>query len=175
MSIALEIFHKKYVDKSQEYLTVLDIANELKSFLNSDIIQDEILKAHKFEAKSSDIQAIFSLKAQELGFASEKKGLFSNYLTAALRPDYYLQLSENTGIIMEVERGKTVLNNMDLLDVWKCHICEYANYLFLVVPHMRHSGDGTSSSTYPKVVKRLHSFFVKGNYINVDAVFIFGY
>ena len=43
---------------------------------------------------------------------------------------------------MEVERGKTVLNNMDLLDVWKCHICESANYLFLIVPQMRHDGAG---------------------------------
>ena len=25
---------------------------------------------------------------------------------------------------MEVEREKTTINNMDLLDVWKCHICE---------------------------------------------------
>ena len=76
---------------------------------------------------------------------------------------------------MEVERGKTVLNNMDLLDVWKCHICESANYLFLIVPQMRHDGAGKLWPTYPNVVKRLQSFFVKNNYINIDAIFIFGY
>ena len=35
---------------------------------------------------------------------------------------------------MEVERGKTTTNNMDLLDIYKCHICEEANHLFLFVP-----------------------------------------
>ena len=175
MSIALEIFHKKNIEKTSEYIIVANIANELKSYLDSEIIQSQISEAHKFEAKSSDIQAIFSDKANQLGFVSEKKGLFKNYQTAALRPDYYKLLSEKTGIIIEVERGKTVLNNMDLLDIWKCHICENANYLFLIVPHMRHSGDGSTSSTYPKVVKRMQSFFIEENYINVDAIFIFGY
>ena len=46
---------------------------------------------------------------------------------------YYLDLDE-TGIILEVERGKTTINNMDLLDFWKCHICVHAHYLILVVP-----------------------------------------
>ena len=40
----------------------------------------------------------------------------------------------DTGIILEVERGKTTINNMDLLDFWKCHICAHADYLFLMVP-----------------------------------------
>lgn len=39
-----------------------------------------------------------------------------------------------SGIILEVERGKTLMNNMDLLDMWKCHICEHARYLFSIVP-----------------------------------------
>ena len=29
----------------------------------------------------------------------------------------------------EVERGKTTINNMDLLDSWKCHIYQDASYL----------------------------------------------
>ena len=37
---------------------------------------------------------------------------------------------------MEVERGKTTTNNMDLLDIYKCHICEEANHLFL--SHKKH-------------------------------------
>jgi len=39
-----------------------------------------------------------------------------------LRPDYFLKL-DDTGILLEVERGKTTINNMDLLDFWKCHLC----------------------------------------------------
>ena len=76
---------------------------------------------------------------------------------------------------MEVERGKTTNNNMDLLDVWKCHICEEANYLFLLIPNVRQNGKGGKTQTFSPVVKRLHSFFIKENYINVNAIFIFGY
>ena len=71
--------------------------------------------------------------ATPLGFVSEAKGLFGELPTSALRPDYYLPIGES-GILLEVERGKTTINNMDLLDFWKCHLCEHANYLFLMVP-----------------------------------------
>ena len=40
----------------------------------------------------------------------------------------------SSGILLEVERGKTTINNMDFLDFWKCHLCEHAHYLFLLVP-----------------------------------------
>lgn len=175
MSIAFEIFRKKNMDITTEYKVVEKIAFELRDFLNSEQIQKSISETHKFRANSGDIQAIFTEKAIKLGFQTEKKGLFKSYQTAALRPDYFMPLSTKTGIIMEVERGKTLVNNMDLLDVWKCHICEIANYLFLIVPQMRHDGEGNLRPTYPKVIKRLHSFFVDGNYINVDGIFIFGY
>jgi hypothetical protein len=32
--------------------------------------------------------------------------------------------------------GKALANNMDLLDLWKCHICREAHHLFLVVPFL---------------------------------------
>ena len=175
MSINLEILFKKEVENTDEFILVNKIAKELETYLKSEIIQSSLFETHKFQAKSSDIQALFLEKATELGFQTEKKGLFKDYQTPALRPDYYKPLSKDTGIIMEVERGKTVLNNMDLLDVWKCHICDKANYLFLIVPQMRHDGLGKLWPTYPNVVKRLQSFFIKANYINIDALFIFGY
>lgn len=67
-----------------------------------------------------------------LGFRNESKGLFVSYANKAVRPDYYLPVSD-TGILLEVERGKTTINNMDFLDFWKCHLYEAANYLFLMV------------------------------------------
>ena len=67
-----------------------------------------------------------------LGFRDERRGLFSAY-ESALRPDYFREVG-GTGVILEVERGKTTINNMDLLDFWKCHICEHADYLFSMVP-----------------------------------------
>jgi len=92
-----------------------------------------------------------------------------------LRPDYYYKLGINKGILIEVERGKTLTNNMDLLDIWKCHICKEANFLFLIVPQIRQTNKGGETVTFNNVVKRLESFFEKDSYINVDAVFLFGY
>jgi hypothetical protein len=72
-------------------------------------------------ARVRAVQAVFLEQARELGFKDESKGLFKEY-ASALRPDYFMPL-DGTGIILEVERGKTTINNMDLLDFWKCHIC----------------------------------------------------
>jgi hypothetical protein len=168
----IEVITKENIKSSLEFQNVQKIANELHSFLSQQVILDSIAVTHKIHAKSGQIQDIILPKAQELGFASEKKGLFEKYL---LRPDYYKKLGENKGIIMEVERGKSLTNNMDLLDVWKCHICEEANYLFLIVPQIRQTEKGSNTKIFNAVVKRLQSFFYKKNYINIDAIFIFGY
>lgn len=65
-----------------------------------------------------------------------------------------------TGIILEVERGKTTINNMDLLDFWKCHICAYADYLFLMVPvELRQNDTMTARREFASVAKRLRTFF----------------
>ena len=70
---------------------------------------------------------------------------------------------ESSGILLEVERGKTTTNNMDLLDFWKCHLCRHADYLFLMVPQaLRHNPTMTPKKEYNSVVKRLDTFFVPG-------------
>lgn len=175
MTISIEVLRKDNIANQTEFEIVTKTALELELFLNQELIQSKITSTHKLHAKSSEIQEILIDKAIELGFQTEKKGLFANYQTSSLRPDYFKPLTTNTGIIMEVERGKTTINNMDLLDVWKCHICENANYLFLIIPKVRQNNKGGGSPTFNTVHKRLQSFFVKQNYINVDAIFIFGY
>ena len=63
---------------------------------------------------------------------------------------------------MEVERGKTTINNMDFLDFWKCHLCEHANYLFLMVPQeLRQNPTMSPRREYNTVVKRMASFFTE--------------
>lgn len=114
------------------------------------------------------------MKAAELGFESERRRLFANYQVSRLRPDYYCRI-DDTGILLEVERGKTIANNMDLLDMWKCHICEWAEYLFLVVPQARPSANGKTQRHFQQVQKRLGVFFEPKNYVNVNAVHLFGY
>ena len=99
------------------------------------------------------------------------EGLFLQYANK-LRPDYF-RATETNGILLEVERGKTTTNNMDLLDLWKCHLCKHADYLFLMVPQaLRHNATMTPKKEYNAVVKRLHTFFSPGNYTNVRGLHI---
>jgi hypothetical protein len=175
MDVKYKILHKENTENDPDFLEVKKLAKELLAFMNLPEISQKINDTHKVNAKSGEIQNILLKKMNELGFRSEKKGLFNKYKTSALRPDYYKKLGQNKGIIMEVERGKTIANNMDMLDIWKCHICEEANYLFLIVPQIRQTGKGTNDVIYDKIIDRLESFFYKNNYINMEAVVIFGY
>ena len=166
----LNIFHKPDIENRSDFLFAKNIANELIQHLNEIEIIDLVKISHVHNASSAEIQKIFLPKAEQLGFSSEKKGLFQNSTVTALRPDYFLKIDNKAGIIMEVERGKTLANNMDLLDIWKCHICSEANFLFLVVPNIR-----KNRKVFIAVSKRMSTFYVNGNFTNVDAVFIFGY
>ena len=161
--------------ESPEYLQVRQIADSLLEQLNQPATLDLIAQANRPGLSSSLVQGTFLEAARNLGFIDESKGLFAAYDNSALRPDYYLRLG-STGIILEVERGKTTINNMDLLDFWKCHLCEHANYLFLMVPReLRQNESMSPRREYITVVKRLGSFFRPGNYTNVRGLFVFGY
>ena len=121
------------------------------------------------------MQNVFLDQARQLGFRDESKGLFVEYPSSALRPDYFMPLAD-TGIILEVERGKTTINNMDLLDFWKCHICAHADYLFLMVPtELRQNETMTARKEFASVAKRLQTFFEPRNYTNVRGLSLFGY
>jgi hypothetical protein len=134
-----------------------------------------ILAANQPGHSSALVQAAFLDHARALGFVNESRGLFATYETSALRPDYFRPIAD-TGILLEVERGKTTINNMDLLDFWKCHLCEHANYLFLMVPkELRQNPSMPPRREYVTVVRRLSSFFVPRNYTNVRGLFVFGY
>lgn len=154
---------------------VTNIAKHLLEHLQSVVVQQEIAVANQPGNSSSLIQNIFAKFAGEIGFRSEARGLFKNYSTAGLRPDYYLPVG-NTGILLEVERGKTTMNNMDLLDFWKCHICQHANYLFLLVPReLRQNTSSPVRHEFDAVNRRLAPFFRAENYTNVRGLFLFGY
>lgn len=170
----LRIISKPGLENRSDYKRAIEIANILINHLNEAEIKEKVSQAHKLHAKSSEIQEIFLPKALEIGFVSEKKGIFKGTVVSQLRPDYYLKLDDNSGIIMEVERGKTLANNMDFLDLWKCHICPEAKFLFLIVPNIRQNSN-RSSHVFSTVVRRMSTFFTESNYTNVDAVIVFGY
>jgi hypothetical protein len=159
---------------SKEHAAVQGISDQLLAHLNTPGALELMHRANLPGVSSAEVQATFLPFATELGFRSEAKGLFREYENK-LRPDYYRAV-EGSGILLEVERGKTTTNNMDLLDFWKCHLCRTADYLFLMVPQaLQHNPTMTPKREYNSVVKRLDTFFVKGNETNVRAVHIFGY
>ncbi|MGZ4455376.1 MAG: hypothetical protein ACXVWV_05325 [Nocardioides sp.] len=160
--------------ESDDHRAVREISDQLLDHLNTEAALDLMLRANMPGISSAEVQATFLPFASELGFTSEAKGLFLEYENK-LRPDYYRPVGDS-GILLEVERGKTTTNNMDLLDFWKCHLCRHADYLFLMVPQaLRHNPTMTPKKEYNSVVKRLDTFFVTGNETNVRAVHIFGY
>ncbi len=155
-----------------------EIATALHRHLLLPDTQELLDAANQPRSSSAIVQAVFLRETRELGFRSEAKGLFSEYPTAALRPDYYRALQQyQTGILLEVERGKTTINNMDLLDFWKCHICDVSHHLFLMVPQvLRQNADRPAiSRPFNSVTNRLAAFFEPRNYTNVRSCWLFGY
>lgn len=78
---------------------------------------------------------------------------------SARRADCSLEI-EDTGVLVEVERGTTTINDMGLLDFWKCHICEHAHYLMLLVPcELRQNETMSPRRGFAAVKNRLHVGF----------------
>ena len=174
MPIEHHVFKKSIHRDALVFSEVSAIADDFAHFLRTPEIEHEISNVHKHGATSTEVQKIVHPGVTALGFASEKKQLFATYSVPALRPDFYKKIG-TTGILLEVERGKTIANNMDLLDLWKCHICEHADFLFLLVPNKRHAQSGNGTRPYAQVKKRISTFFESDNYVNVEAAFLFGY
>jgi hypothetical protein len=175
--MAIEVVHlvQHTFRDSSEYSIVKSIADQLFSHLNDPAVLEEIEVVNRPGASSSLVQNTFLMQAQELGFKDESKGLFADYANKGLRPDYYMPISDS-GIILEVERGKTTINNMDFLDFWKCHLCKNANYLFLMVPKTLVQNEKMKPrNEFVTVINHLSPFFEPDNYTNVRGLSIFGY
>ena len=152
----------------QDIKEIVLIAEQLARYVDDGDVHEKIHKSNQHGSSSKKVQDILIEYCEKLGFESEKNGLFKYH---NLRPDYYKKLNTG-GILFEVERGKTLTNNMDLYDLWKCHICKEANHLFLFVPkNVSHT-----KNIYESTFRRFSSFFrEEKNHINIDTVFLFGY
>ena len=173
--VNFHVFSRVDLKSMPELIEVAKTAQAILEILNRKSILEKISQAHVFGASSHTIQKAILPQMLELGFSSEKKQLFSEYKVGGLRPDYYKPLAKG-GILFEVERGKTIANNMDLLDVWKTHICKEANHLFLLVPNIRVSKNQNEAKIFPSVKNRIETFFNENiSAIDVDSVHLFGY
>ena len=162
---------------SAEAQEVERVATALLAHMNEPATDAAIRAANAPGRSSVGVQDVLLPVLLSQGFKDESKDLFAGYETSAVRPDFFRRVGAS-GILLEVERGKTTINNMDFLDFWKCHLCEHANYLFLLVPQelrQNETPDHRATRPYNAVVKRLRSFFVPRNYTNVRGLFIFGY
>jgi hypothetical protein len=128
MSVSLQKFVQQQLEGSEEWLEVSRRADLLCDHLNTPEATARIAEANQPGRSSADVQAAFGDFARDLGFENERSGLFAN-LELALRPDYFRRVG-SSGVLLEVERGKTTINNTDLLS----HACTHAQYLFLLVP-----------------------------------------
>jgi len=174
MVLRTDFVQKTYAD-SDEWRRVTGVASEFEKVMKTKVISSRIASANQPGASSGEVQAVLLNPALGLGFREEAKGLFKGYKNKGLRPDYYLRVGD-TGIILEIERGKTNQTNMDFLDFWKCHICEQAHYLFLMVPkELRQSKNGAVSKPYDVTASHLSAFFEPRNYTNVRGLVLFGY
>ena len=161
--------------ETPEWDQVRRLADSLVAYLQKPDVAARLQDANHPGMPSTGVQAVFIEEARRLGFVDESQGLFKRYPSSALRPDYYRPVGK-TGVILEVERGKSTINNMDLLDFWKCHICEHASYLLLMVPfELRQNLKDPPSRPFNAVAKRLESFFVPVNYTNVHGLVLLGY
>lgn len=168
-------FLQSGVKGTAEYKVVVEVADLLYRYLEKPDVSRAIALANLPGRPSSEVQNVFLEYARQLGFEDESNGLFARYPVKALRPDYFRAIGD-TGVLIEVERGKTTINNMDLLDFWKCHICDYAHYLILLVPReLRQNAAMAPRREFNTVRNRLSSFFDEPNYTNVRGLFLFGY
>jgi hypothetical protein len=162
-------------ERDDAFLQVQALAHRLHRLMNQPEVALAIQAANQPGTSSGRVQDVLLGHLQGLGFSSEVKGLFSRYATSQLRPDYYLRVGD-TGILLEIERGKTTINNMDILDFWKCHLCAEAHHLFLMVPQaLVQNGTMRPRNEFESVRKRLSTFFEPQNYTNVISLFLFGY
>lgn len=174
-ALGYRLFERPGMEKSPNYLEVLELAEKVNLVLQEPEIIAAIHDAHKFGASSHLIQSVILEPMKLLGFSSERKGLFEDMNVAGIRPDYFKPILGG-GVIFEVERGKTIANNMDLLDVWKTHICKEAKHLFLLVPKIRISKKGSEQKIFFSVEKRIGTFFLEEALpIDIETVHLFGY
>jgi hypothetical protein len=169
------VFIRPGLEESQNLTEALTTSRKVLEILTNEKVKEAIAEVHKFGASSHTVQKSILQQMESLGFLSEKKGLFAPYKVSGIRPDYFKPLTGG-GILFEVERGKTIANNMDLLDVWKTHLCSEAKHLFLMVPNIRVTEKGGAQKIFNTVENRVETFFLSSDTpIDVHSVHIFGY
>jgi hypothetical protein len=97
-------FQKKPVTLPVELEEVRRIAKQLSDHMAKAEVCSAIKEHHVINGSSQQIQAVLRKGIEDLGFESEKRGLFKEQTVSSLRPDFYRQVG-TSGILLEIERG----------------------------------------------------------------------
>ena len=162
-------------EETVEIAAVDSLAERLARYLESNTA--EIDAVHVFRAQSMAVQQVVGGLLNAVGFREEVVLTPQDGFVTRARPDFYYSLGEGRGIIAEIERGGTTLNNHDLKDFWKTHIAKDAHHLFLVVPMANWNEAGNARERpYARVVHRLQAFFGdERREVDVLSAHVFGY
>ena len=178
----MEIRHQRFARsaltsaEAAELERVDALASQLTTHLETSTSEIDLVHIHR--APSSAVQSIVStLLREHLGFREEVVLAPSEGFITHARPDFIDALGPGRGIIAEVERGGTTTNDHDLEDLWKTHIANDAQHLFLVVPNANWNEAGAAREhPYARVLVRLGSFFGDPRReIDVVSLHVFGY
>jgi hypothetical protein len=166
----LEAHHLASIESVDRLATGLRSALELEA--------RAIDSAHIHGASSSSVQTIVSsILKDDLGFDEEVLLTPEDGIVSRPRPDFYYRIGPGEGVIAEVERGGTVTNNHDLKDIWKAHIAQDAQHLFLIVPNSNWKESGLPRERpFLRVTHRMGAFFGDARReIDVLTCHVFGY
>ena len=154
---------------------VAELARGLETYLLS--IEGEIDAAHRPDAQSKTIQDLVGTWLESVGFHAEYLTAFLETPGSHSRPDFYFDLGKGRGILAEVERGGAVNNNHDLKDIWKCHLSEQTQHLFLLVPNRNFKRTGEKrEAPFMRCEARLATFFQsRRTRVDVSSLWLFGY
>ncbi|MCH1867423.1 hypothetical protein [Nocardioides sp. CFH 31398] len=163
-------------EESAELVAVDALADRLRSHIGDTAPEIKDLHVHGAQSKAVQDHMARLLK-DELGFGEEVVLTPQTGLVTQARPDFFLPISGDRGVIAEVERGGATTNNHDLKDLWKAHVAPDVQHLFLIVPQSNWRADGTSrEKPFPLVARRLGAFFgSQRREIDVVSVHVFGY
>lgn len=178
MPIEMRSFARQSLSPDQE--REVTRVGALAEHLRQELVEREIAlnQAHVVGAQSAAIQAIVSqVLKDELGFGEEVVLTPQDGIVTRSRPDFVFPLAPGRGVMAEVERGGTVNNNHDLKDMWKAHIADDIQHLFLIVPNSNWKTDGKPrEKPYPRVLNRVGAFFGSARReVDVLSAHVYGY
>jgi hypothetical protein len=178
----VEVRHERFVrttlgpTEAVELSRVDALAEQLKAHLTARTADIDIVHVHGAQSRAvQDIVA--AMLREQLNFSEEVLLTPQEGFVTRARPDFVYSLGPGRGVIAEVERGGTTLNNHDLKDLWKTHIAADAQHLFLIVPNANWNEAGlVRERPFLRVLTRLRAFFGDPRReVDVISLNVFGY